>query len=242
MHYEIVYVSAGTIKLFSDSHESTISAGSICVIPPFVPHKLQYVDASVRRITFGVSYLNKYLSPFASENFPKLYSTHVTVSKKSKIAEIVDSLVDEINLYKGESAYIYIYKLMAECSFLPSSQSETKLIVKIMKYIGDNSKGKISLDDVANACGVTKYHICRLFKKEFEITPVDYITFARIRRAVFKLINTNQSITKISNDLEFYSPKYFTKLFKSYFGVSPSKFRKLDNLLIKDRYFLKPNK
>jgi len=230
------------VKIFSDGHETTIQSGTVCVIPPFSPHRLEYVDASVRRITFGISYLNKYLSRDATDNFPALYATHVTLSKKAKIKEIIDSLVEEINLYKGESAYIYIYKLISECVSLPEMESEPNLIVKIMQYIGKNSKHKIMLDDVAKECGVTKYHICRLFKKEFDITPVDYITFARIRRAAFMLINTNYSITKISNDLQFYSPKYFTKLFKSYFDDSPSNFRKLDNPLLKDRYFLKPDK
>ena len=214
----------------------------MCVIPPFTPHRIEYINASVRRIIFGISYISRYLLRDAIDNFPQLYATNVTLSRRSRNAEIIETLVEEINQYKGESAYIYIYKLMSDCVAIPQFQTESKLIVKIMRHIGDNSRGKIALEDVAQACGVSKYHICRIFKKEFDITPVDYITFARIRRAVLKILNTNTSITKISDELGFYSPKYFTKLFKSYFGVSPSQFRRSDNLLIKDRYFLKPHK
>lgn len=242
LHYEIIYISAGMAKLFSDGYEATMQSGTVCVIPPFAPHKIEYVDASVKRIIFGISYINKYLLTDAVRNFPSLYKTHVILSQKSRVAEIIESLVEEINLYKGESAYIYIYKLISDCVSLPVRQPDPKLIVKIMKYIGDNSKQKIMLDEVAEACGVSKYHICRLFKNEFDITPVDYITFARVRRTALKLLNTKYTIKKISDELGFYSPKYFAKLFKSYFGASPSQFRKLSDLLIKDRYFLKPNK
>lgn len=242
LHYEIIYISAGKATIFSDGHDATLPAGTVCVIPPFTPHRIEYINASVRRIIFGISYISRYLLRDAIDNFPQLYATNVTLSRRSRNAEIIETLVEEINQYKGESAYIYIYKLMSDCVAIPQFQTESKLIVKIMRHIGDNSRGKIALEDVAQACGVSKYHICRIFKKEFDITPVDYITFARIRRAVLKILNTNTSITKISDELGFYSPKYFTKLFKSYFGVSPSQFRRSDNLLIKDRYFLKPHK
>ena len=74
--------------------------------------------------------------------------------------------------------------------------------------------------------------------KEMGITPVDYITFAKMRRAVTKLLKTKNTVAQISCDLSFSSPKYFTRIFKECFGVSPQKFR-CGEISEKEMYYLK---
>jgi len=141
-----IYISAGSAKIFSDGHEATLPSGTVCVIPPFTPHRIEYINASVRRILFGISYINRYLLKDAIDNFPHLYATNVTLSKRSRNAEIIETLVEEINQYKGESAYIYIYKLMSDCVSIPQIQNDSKLIVLLWSITVTIQKSRQYID------------------------------------------------------------------------------------------------
>jgi len=237
INYEILFVSSGSISLSTNGVKFTLSKNTLCVIPPYTPHITEYHNADVKRIVFDSLYIDKYI-----KSIPPEFKTAVSISGKSDTDEIISSLIEEITLYQGESAYIYLYKLISRSATTkPDNTEQEKLIFRLIRYIELNIKGKLSLDAIADEFGVTKFHICRLFKKELGITPVEYITFSKIHNSVKRLKNTNHTITRISNSLSFYSPKYFTKIFKNYFGISPSEFRNTHNLPSKDLFYIKSN-
>lgn len=243
LHYEILYITDGIVEIYSNGKKAVLKKGNVCVIPSFTPHRTSYHSAAVRHIVFDSSYIEKYIS---NESIKKLHeeaATNITISSNKNMDESIASLIDEIDVYNGESAYIYIYKILLGCSPVSKDKDTSNMqISKVMNYIGINSKKKLSLDDISKECGITKYHICRLFRNELGITPVDYITFAKMRRAVTKLKNTKLTISKISDGLSFFSPKYFTKIFKTYFGVSPKAFRNEENQSVREIYYLKAKK
>lgn len=239
LYYEIMYITSGEVVIYSNGSEVTMHPGTVCVIPPFTPHKTKYRDADIKNIIFGSLYVENYISPEALKQLEEGISTNVSISKKDALSETVETLIEEIDFYNGESAYIYLYKILMSCKVIYLiSHREDKTITKAIHYIGIHSKSKLTLDEIASACKVTKFHVCRAFKKELNITPVEYITFAKMRRAVTMLCYTDRTIAKISSLLSFYSPKYFTKLFRICFGVSPSEFKKNDSFEIKKQYYL----
>ena len=239
LYYEIMYVMSGEVTIYSNGNEVIMREGTVCIIPPFTPHKTKYVNAYVKNIIFGTLYIENYISEDAIKHLEEGFNTNVSISKRNVAVETVESLIDEIERYDGESAYIYIYKLLLACDFIHNiSEHIDKTITKAITYIGIHSKEKLTLDDIAKECGVSKFHVCREFKKELGITPVEYVTFAKIRRAVTRLYYTDYTIAKISKSLSFYSPKYFTKIFRACFDVSPSEFRKTETFEIHKQYYL----
>jgi AraC-like DNA-binding protein len=66
-----------------------------------------------------------------------------------------------------------------------------------------------------------------LFKKELKVTAGDYLDRRRMERAKELLKNGNESIKAISFTLGFRSQSYFGKLFRRWWGVSATSFRKL---------------
>ena len=243
LYYEILYVTEGEINIYSNGKNATLKTGDVCVIPAFTPHRTTYKNAVVSHITFDSLYIDKYLSRESLNRLHEEFSRNITISSKKNISENIEALINEIDNFNGEMAYIYIYIILLGCSPIYKNKDISNMqISKVMNYIGVNSKDKLSLDDISKECGISKYHICRLFRNEFGITPVDYITFAKMRRAVTKLKNSNLTISKISDGLSFFSPKYFTKIFKSYFGVSPKEFRGGDNMPERKIYYLKAKK
>ena len=97
---------------------------------------------------------------------------------------------------------------------------------KVVQYIKDHYKEKISLDELSKIFNYSVGHLCRKFKKETGDTIVEYITKYRISMAMKLLFERKDySIEYIAFEVGFNDVLYFTKSFKKYVGISPGKYR-----------------
>lgn len=105
-----------------------------------------------------------------------------------------------------------------------STQKET--LKKIFNFIEQNYRDSISLADIASVAGFTESYFCRFFKGATGRTLVEYLNEYRCHIARRRLENDSDSITEIALESGFSSVSYFSRTFKSYFGVSPNTYRK----------------
>ncbi|MEM9302303.1 MAG: helix-turn-helix transcriptional regulator [Pseudomonadota bacterium] len=82
-----------------------------------------------------------------------------------------------------------------------------------------------SIDDVAKAAAMSRYHFVRQFKAVFGETPVGFRTRMRLDEAKRLLVGSDQSITQICMTVGFSSLGSFSFLFSRRFGRSPSAYR-----------------
>jgi predicted Rossmann fold flavoprotein len=73
-------------------------------------------------------------------------------------------------------------------------------------------------------------HFCRFFKRLVRKTPVEYINYYRVNRAVKLLENEDAKIIEIAMDVGFDSFSYFISMFKRYMKCTPSQYRKSKGL------------
>lgn len=67
-----------------------------------------------------------------------------------------------------------------------------------------------------------------LYRKIFELTgktPVEFIRSVRLQRAQHMLETKQWSIAEIAYEVGFTDPKYFTKVFREEFGITPSTYQ-----------------
>ena len=81
-----------------------------------------------------------------------------------------------------------------------------------------------NVDYLSQILGVHRVTLCREFKKEFCITPSDFLTGCRLHKAVELLERNQYSVKEISLMCGFSTPEYFATVFASRFGSPPSKF------------------
>ena len=70
------------------------------------------------------------------------------------------------------------------------------------------------------------YYVSRLFKEELGLTFIEYLTKIRIDAAKRLLLETNMTVSEISDLVGYQDPSYFTKVFKKREGVTPTQFRR----------------
>ena len=115
-------------------------------------------------------------------------------------------------------------KFLMQASF--KQRITDKRIIKTLSYIKDNIEQVVSVHDLAQTCCLTEEYFIRIFKKEMECTPVQYINRKKIERAQVLLSIEKKSIQEIAYQLSFWNVSYFHRLFKKYTGMTPYQYRK----------------
>ena len=100
-----------------------------------------------------------------------------------------------------------------------------KLICKILIYIDENIKNKITIEDLENKFFYNRYYIMKLFKKEIGLTIIEYVNSIRIYKSILLIKNDDSNFINIALKNGFYSLEYFSETFKKTTNLSPKKFK-----------------
>ncbi len=103
------------------------------------------------------------------------------------------------------------------------NDKSNEIIDKVKQYILDNIEEQLSLDDIATFLGYNKYHIIKMFKQQYGITPHAFIVNHKINKAKKMIIEDNDlTIVDVANEVGFYDQSHFSKSFKKVFATNPS--------------------
>jgi len=100
------------------------------------------------------------------------------------------------------------------------------LVRRICAYLDEHCDEHIALDDIAARFDVSKYHLCRLFKKHTGKTLFEYIVEAKIRSVKELLRYTDLRIAEISRLVGVEQQSYLCRIFQKNEGLSPSAYRR----------------
>jgi AraC-like DNA-binding protein len=83
----------------------------------------------------------------------------------------------------------------------------------------------LSVDDLAQAAGLSRAHFSREFRRAFGESPHAYLLTRRLERAAALLRNTDRAVAEICFTVGLASLGSFTTSFKRAFGVTPTAYR-----------------
>ena len=96
---------------------------------------------------------------------------------------------------------------------------------KAERFIWENYTRKISLKEIADVSGLSAPYFSTIFKDEMGENLSNYLNRLRIEKASAMLRETEFPINGISTACGFEDQSWFSKVFKSYTGFSPCKYR-----------------
>lgn len=97
---------------------------------------------------------------------------------------------------------------------------------KITRYVQKNYARDLSLMQLSCQTGFTESYICSLFKKELDITFLDYVNELRLRQAMATLIESPRtSVRDIAALVGYRSERQLFRLFNAQLGMTPQQFR-----------------
>lgn len=101
-----------------------------------------------------------------------------------------------------------------------------EIVLKLLDYIDNNINKKITMDELSRLFYFNKDYLMRIFKKELDVTIMDYINKRRIYNSLEELKNTDYSMVKIAMNNGYASQEYFSETFSKIIGVNPLTYRK----------------
>ena len=215
---DVMFVNSGSMH---EGHVTELGRGKYLVIS-FLTSVLSPEDKGrVAEKYFG--------SVMSGKNFPLLYLASGGDSAREMAKLCTDIL--ELNKQRPscyeldiKAALFRIWAILfGEAVKKNDSPKPDTAIVRMKKavsYINGNFQNKITLDDIATVCNISKTELCRSFKRVMHRTPFDYIMDLRVRKSI-ELLEEGITVTEAALSSGFFDSSYYTKMFRRYMNCTP---------------------
>ena len=97
---------------------------------------------------------------------------------------------------------------------------------RIIRYLNKNYMHKVSLQDIAEKEFLSTQYLSYKIKDTFGLSFNEYLNLIRVRESVKLLLDSDRSISDISETVGFSHGRYFNRHFKIHYDMTPSQFRK----------------
>ena len=98
-------------------------------------------------------------------------------------------------------------------------------VSEVKEYLDQHYAERVSLDELSTQFFIDKYYLAKTFKNQFGLPISTYLQNIRITKAKQLLRFSEKTVEEIGYEVGLGNPAYFSRLFKSIEGVSPSKYR-----------------
>lgn len=170
---------------------------------------------------------------------------HVSDREKRVLTDFADNIKKEIDTnLDHHSQDIIIHNIEAilkysqrfyDRQFFTRTTQNKDFVVQFEHYLNDYfetdilaEKGLPSLEECGKALNLSGHYLSDLLKLETGKTIKEHIHSKIIEKAKNKLLNSSISVKTLAYNLGFEYPQYFSRLFKSKTGISPSEYRRLN--------------
>ncbi|TDL74747.1 AraC family transcriptional regulator [Rhodococcus qingshengii] len=123
-----------------------------------------------------------------------------------------------------QTVVIKVTRLLKNVDHHPSISS---VCLEVKKYIEENFRQELTLNDLANLVYVSPYHLGHVFKEEVGLPPIQYMIQCRIEEAKRLLEHSDLTVREIASLIGYENANYFNLLFKKMTGSPPGKFRRM---------------
>lgn len=216
---ELVYFLDGSGQTTIQDQTYEIQNNCFCVIPSDVVHG-QFTEKSITTICIGIT------------NSGLETSQGLWVDSTGKIKARLEDLMEELSSQKTayslitEGYLIAIVGLVKRAIKENAPQDRKQALVSKALHIIEEKAGNLSIDEIAGQLFVSKDYLRHLFTHYTGQSPMRTIVSTRIDHAKKLLLNPELSVVRVAELRGFDNPYYFSRLFKSYTGKSPSAYRK----------------
>jgi AraC family transcriptional regulator len=112
-------------------------------------------------------------------------------------------------------------------------------IHKVQDYIEHHIGKSLSIEELSNAAGFSKFHFSRIFQGMLQEPLARYVNRIRMEQSLFLLAHrSDKNMTDIAYELGFSDSAVFSRAFKNYYGISPREYRMEYSKNCKDSFLL----
>lgn len=225
----LIHINSGVLEFHSDSSVISATAGNVIFIPSSTGYKYSYSGGeplSYFWVHFTGSEAEKRLGEYSLQFFPTVYETEPENHIMQRFQSIFDSFAKQDAYCARELSALLDRLLITVARSVTRLENRQTALIRSLKYIGTHYNSDIKISELASIehLSISRYNT--LFKAQIGIPPTKYILRLRMSSAADLLHSTDISVKQIGMMCGYSDPHFFSKTFKSYFGVSPDTYRK----------------
>ncbi len=242
--FELVYIEGASATRHVGDHISQFEASDLVLIGSNIPH-LNFDHGVTSNYRKEVLHIKPQFKENLISQFPELqtinrlielskYGIAFSGSTKKEVGAMMKQL-HELSPFDFFMQIMKILKTLAASKKFELlhtkpyvnrySKKEQARIREIYTFVDERYQNKITVDEVARLCNLTKPAFCRYFKKATGSTFIGFLNQYRISQAK-RLLLMGRNIGETCYDCGFESLSYFNRTFKKVTGENPSGFQK----------------
>lgn len=213
-------VTRGAMNVEIGGVTDRLEMGSIIAIPPGVIH------AATPAGSGGWDYISVYPAQQLVEEITELLPKSVRASRPQGVirSERLSSLCREFGQCDGASLTVLARLLEGAWYASPTPRRQTtateRAIEDAKAFIAANVCRRLSLDEMAGAAAMSKFHFVRRFRRFVGATPYAFYSQLRVDRAR-QLLTTGVPIVEAAHRCGFMDQSHLNRHFKRVVGVTP---------------------
>ncbi len=196
---------------------------------------LDYRDNTVlylpREKCGNIKYDKKYITEgqgvciFFTSDFPMHDKQMLYRCDKTLLPYLFREILHSYNSNNSLETKSIFYKIIHELDNIESKSSDNTFKKTVTDYMNTVKKPDIYIEDIAALFDYSADHFRHKFRKEFNMPSQEFIIRKRIEIAQELLLNTELTVSEIAVMSGFSDSNYFSRIFKSKTGYTPSEFR-----------------
>lgn len=236
-YYVIGFIENGQRYMKCNSKGYVIKSGDIFIFNPRDVHSCEQIEGHAldyRSINITTSRMKSIVRDITGNEFLPTFSPNLLY--RSELAQSLKELHDMI--FKGETDFIIEESTYFLIGQLLQEHSDTLLIGEniirqthvpfdtVCDYMEKHYARKITLMELSDLAGLSKYYFLRSFTRQRGISPYNYLETIRIGNAK-KLLEKGISPVDAAQQTGFSDQSHFTNFFKRYIGLTPRQYMRI---------------
>lgn len=175
----------------------------------------------------GPTLLDFYCVEFDWPDCPRDFP-HVLRDRQGRLMELARWLnADSLPMYEGCDSYRqFATRLLAGELLRLIVSPAIEVVDVIRKHVRENLCNPLSLDELALASGLNKFHLVRRFRTATGFTPMEYVRSVRLDTALRLLAETSLPLREIAPQVGFSDEYHLSRLLKARYGRGARELRR----------------
>ena len=155
-------------------------------------------------------------------------SAGVTAGMDLALALVEEDLGREVALEIARWFVMYLRRPGGQSQFsvrLADQTAEREPLRDLLRFIGENPAGDLSVPALARRAGMSPRHFARVFTQELGTTPARHVALARLEAARQRLEESDEPLKRIADRSGFFSVESLRRSFQRSLQVTPGEYR-----------------
>ena len=231
-HTELFYIVGGKGQFFIEDQVFPVDVNNLVVINPNVTHTEASLNAQpLEYIVLGIEGIELATGENSNGQFCLLdhfESAEISGCLRNILREMEQKSPGYEDICQAFME-ILVIRLMRSTTLSVAAEPQTiagnRQCALVRRYIDEHFKEALTLDLLAEEAHMNKFYLSHAFKKEYGISPINYMLSRRIDESKYLLAETDLSLSRIAQLLGFSSLSYFSQAFRKTQDISPMEFR-----------------